>query len=29
MYNKSLAKMIKDDISGNYKRLLIAICKEG
>jgi len=29
MYNKSLAKMIKDDISGNYKRLMIAICKEG
>lgn len=29
MYNKSLAKMIKDDVSGNYKRLLIAICKEG
>lgn len=29
MYNKSLAKMIKDDISGNYKRLMIAIVKEG
>lgn len=28
-YNKSLAKMIKDDTSGDYKNLLIALVKEG
>jgi len=28
MYNKSLKKMITDDISGNYKRLMIAIVKD-
>jgi hypothetical protein len=28
MYNKSLKKMITDDISGNYKRLMVAIVKD-
>ena len=28
MYNKSLKKMITDDISGNYKRLIVAIVKD-
>jgi len=28
MYNKSLKKMIEDDCSGNYKRLLVAIVKD-
>ncbi|EGD79818.1 annexin A7 [Salpingoeca rosetta] len=28
-YNKSLAKMIKDDTSGDYRRILIALVKEG
>lgn len=28
MYNKSLKKMIEDDTSGNYKRLLVAIVKD-
>eukprot|EP01147_Barroeca_monosierra_P000594 gene594-3908_t len=28
-YHKSLAKMIKDDTSGHYRRLLIALVKEG
>jgi len=29
MYNKSLKRMIEQDISGNYKRLILAIVKEG
>ena len=28
-YSKSLAKMIKDDTSGDYKRMLVALVKEG
>jgi annexin A7/11 len=28
MYNKSLGKMVEGDISGNYKRLIIAIIKD-
>ena len=28
LFNKTLGKMIKDDTSGNYEKLLLAIVKE-